>query len=437
MARYARNFALFPMVLLLFCIVWLQGLRPGHAAITDAVGNAAGSTITAQIVIPPNQLSSAPFRVLITRNIPSDSMPKLIVRDAGDVQGNTGTFSPMQTMPGASISVPPPQGSTESITASGTLLLFDVNSLGELAHPAHMYFIALEWTENGVRYTALPSCNCAVKIINRNGVIVWTLVATGSFIGLMLFVTWMARKNAARYGLVVGVLCDDDGRVSLSRFQMMLWTVIIGGVVFSFSLIHREMITLSPTLIVLMGLSYVTTALSAGLPTGSAGTGAAGTGAATAGEGATDTATTVATITDPTSATATIMTTSTTETAPAGGSAAPVVAASVTTPVTTAPAGPVAAAVALPDNLARAGGVAKFFLDMISLPSATGAPNPGVKISIARTQMLFWTFIIAAIFIYKYAVSGIIWDVPWEIIALMGVSQSGYLSKKIPGTTGW
>lgn len=56
------------------------------------------------------------------------------------------------------------------------------------------------------------------------------------------------------------------------------------------------------------------------------------------------------------------------------------------------------------------------------------------QLSLARGQMLFWTVIMVAVFLVKSVSDGIVWEVPWQMVALMGLSQAGYLaSKKVSG----
>jgi hypothetical protein len=44
--------------------------------------------------------------------------------------------------------------------------------------------------------------------------------------------------------------------------------------------------------------------------------------------------------------------------------------------------------------------------------------------------MLFWTLLLV-IFVSKSILDGVIWDVPWALVALMGFSQAGYLAPKL------
>jgi hypothetical protein len=61
------------------------------------------------------------------------------------------------------------------------------------------------------------------------------------------------------------------------------------------------------------------------------------------------------------------------------------------------------------------------------------------ELSIAKAQMVFWTGLMLALFVIKSVLDGRLWDVPWEMVALMGMSQAGYVSgslvpQKAPGT---
>ena len=53
-----------------------------------------------------------------------------------------------------------------------------------------------------------------------------------------------------------------------------------------------------------------------------------------------------------------------------------------------------------------------------------------VELSVPKAQMVFWTGIILVLFIVKSLLIGGLWEVPWEMVALTGVSQAGYVSDK-------
>jgi len=50
---------------------------------------------------------------------------------------------------------------------------------------------------------------------------------------------------------------------------------------------------------------------------------------------------------------------------------------------------------------------------------------------LAKAQMLFWTLLLLVIFVSESILDGVIWDVPWPLVALMGFSQAGCLAPKL------
>ena len=61
----------------------------------------------------------------------------------------------------------------------------------------------------------------------------------------------------------LGVLRNNEGKLSLSRVQMSTWTLAIGAMVCVFGLIHLKVPEIPMTLVALMGLSLVTSGISA------------------------------------------------------------------------------------------------------------------------------------------------------------------------------
>jgi hypothetical protein len=67
------------------------------------------------------------------------------------------------------------------------------------------------------------------------------------------------------------------------------------------------------------------------------------------------------------------------------------------------------------------------FSDLIS---SYNADMNIVVLSVPKAQMLFWTGLILILFVAKSLLTGELWNVPWEMVALTGVSQTGYVSDK-------
>jgi len=57
------------------------------------------------------------------------------------------------------------------------------------------------------------------------------------------------------------------------------------------------------------------------------------------------------------------------------------------------------------------------------------------EVSVAKAQMIFWTVLTLVVFVAKSVTDGTLWPVPWQMVALMGMSQAGYVAPKlIPAT---
>lgn len=66
-------------------------------------------------------------------------------------------------------------------------------------------------------------------------------------------------------------------------------------------------------------------------------------------------------------------------------------------------------------------------IDLIRIFPAGRSP----ELSLSKTQMLFWTVLLLVLFVSKSILDGVIWEVPWPLVALMGFSQAGYLAPKM------
>lgn len=75
--------------------------------------------------------------------------------------------------------------------------------------------------------------------------------------------------------------------------------------------------------------------------------------------------------------------------------------------------------------------VASWHLSDLLRVFAPGAGQQPGELSMAKAQMLFWTVVLIVLFVIKSVLEGDIWTVPWELVALMGFSQAGYLAPKL------
>jgi hypothetical protein len=159
-----------------------------------------------------------------------------------------------------------------------------------------------------------------------------------------------------------------DGRLSLAMVQMALWTYAVGFIVLYELFVRLDAADIPASLIVLMTASLLTAGVSATL----------------------------------------------------NGPAAPGEAAQPDVVVGTPPAPPPA-----PEPEHKP--IRTRLLELFTLPTD---PADGSKLSLSRAQMLFWTAVIIMMFVSKSLLSEELWDVPWALVALMGVSQLGYLGGK-------
>jgi hypothetical protein len=56
-----------------------------------------------------------------------------------------------------------------------------------------------------------------------------------------------------------------------------------------------------------------------------------------------------------------------------------------------------------------------------------GGEDKDPALAITRAQMLFWTILVVCLFCAKSLLDGELWKVPWQLVALMGLSQTSYI----------
>ncbi len=167
------------------------------------------------------------------------------------------------------------------------------------------------------------------------------------------------------------VLSGSHGRLSLSQTQIALWTIFIGAFVFAFGLIRLEIPTIPASLIALMGFSLATGSLRY------------------------------------------ISSSNTDEKSVADKNGNIETEQDKT---------------ALENNSFIP---KKSWVNLISVYDQNAK---GYRLSIAKAQMLFWTILSIFLFVVKSITSKVLWEVPWELVALMGISQGAYLLPNLTGT---
>jgi hypothetical protein len=260
----------------------------------------------------------------------------------------------------------------QSVAKSGTIVVANLSKYPiEWYKPMKRVMAVLEWRNGDAHLTAVGER--AVNLGNATAAWGWAVLVVLTVLGAI------ALFAKIRSGSVVGLLCADDGHLSLSLTQIALWTIAIGTVSFFYGLIRFEVPAIPNSILVLMGLSL--------------GTGAAGSAAP-----------------------------------PQKSNAPP---SAISSRYATRPTGPRWVSGTAVSAMVRGARERPRLSDLIYLFPREADALP--QISLARAQMLFWTVIIIVIFVAKSAIDGVLWDVPTGFIILMGFSQAGYVGPKYIG----
>jgi len=328
-------------------------------------GQAATETAqSTEIYMPDGQFKSHLVRVYVNKNLGdmvlTDICLKLHIPADAALQGASETIKRCKEKKGWHQPVAmdnnhawekPVQDT--SIMQHGTLLLFNLKGYPIASYKTATRVIpALYWcTQNGTDNNKCRDYAFAEKevyLANPIGAYLW---AAGAVFVLAFLLALMARNV---HGRAIDLLCDATGRLSLSRTQMALWTIAIGGIVTVFGLSQLNVPSIPGTLLALMGASLLTTGVSHAKSQNN-NPGASGKKASK----------------------------------------------SKPTP---------------------------HWYDLIS----DGSTN---TLSLARAQMLFWTILTLGMFVSKSILDGVLWQVPVELVGLMGMSQLAYLAPKISAGT--
>lgn len=309
------------------------------------------------LYVADGQLISHPFRIFVTYDITAAMQPELLLR-------TSHTFSSVQK--GESEKIKPiiiarNQISTETVAGqniqiTGTLLLFDLQH-----YPVSLYkgmtriTPILTWTESTVDGMQVEHAVVASREVNLGNIavaVVWTVAMTAI---LIVFIAFLARRSGHP---VITLFCGNDGRLSLARTQVALWTVAIGMVVGGYGMLRLEVPDIPDTLVILMGMSLLTGGVS-------------------------------------------YMNSDKKSSIVADQSEA------------------------LPETLPFK--ILPRLSDLVCIIDEHG----NEQLSLVRAQMVFWTGLTVVMFMVKSVLDGVLWDIPLEMVGLMGLSQAAYLSPKL------
>lgn len=323
-----------------------------------------------QLYVPDGQLKSHLIRAYVNRNVTEGMKPELLLHAAHSL---TRTQS-WENKPFAFYRISRDHRWTQNLDNQpaekrGTLLLFD---LQKITIPPYKPMIrvtpTLIWKDGGETFSVTGENE--VYLANPVVAVLWSgvvIVVVGIFIFYMSWQITTGSKRPLLARLFAG-LANPEGSLSMWRAQLFAWTVAIGAVVFGYGLIRLEVPEIPETLVALMGLSLVTGGL--------------------------------------------------------GALGKPVLMGSP--PSTVAGAGSHArssrtAAPLTPNSLP---------MRLSDLISDYNKDTQQREVSVAKTQMVFWTVLTLGIFLTKSLADGTLWPVPWQMVALMGMSQAGYVAAK-------
>jgi hypothetical protein len=198
--------------------------------------------------MPDGQLISHGLTVYVTTALTANQKPRLrLLRSHAITEAAED-----EDMPLTPVLVVPGQQWTETylgrqVTPTGTILMFDTNSMG-LAGKAMVRVRPLLYWEGG-------GCVLGPREINVGDIryaMAWTVILVVATLSLVIVLARAKRENPML--LLTGI----DGHLALSQAQIACWTIVVGSVVLGYGLIQREIPEIPASLIVLMGASLVT-----------------------------------------------------------------------------------------------------------------------------------------------------------------------------------
>ena len=326
------------------------------------------------------QLRSQLFKIFVTTQLEPNMAPELsfvgghlLTQKSNLEAGHFG--KPIM----ASHQIRPVTIDGAEVQASGTVLMFELPPAKFDFKSAVRLLPILTWSEratpDGHRVERKLIANDEVYLGNIGTAAFWTAAMVATITALLL--GWSTSKSKAirtfnpKPWLLL--ITGPDGYLSLWRAQLMIWTFAVASLVFLFGLLQLKVPTIPESLVSLMGLSLATGVLGKmGQPSPSK--------APPPPEPAQPTAS------------ATFQ--------GAGGSLVPT----------------------------QAGAVSPNWFDLIS---TWNFDLQQVELSIPKAQMVVWTLVVVVLFCVKSVLGGELWVVPWELVALTGFSQAGYLGDKV------
>lgn len=353
---------------------------------TSLGGAAIADETSARLIMPDGQLRSHPVEVRLPgTKITSDMEPKLRLVQVGrasdglesDVWPHGGEYSPFVVAPDQTWhdEIQP------DLVQTGTVLLFNLRNF-----PIPCYKTGTR-VQPVLRWHSTDETEATDDKKDPGGEMDGTdseprsefqaigarvyLSSGWNSIGWTLFIVvsllFLVWCLRRKQGGLLGLVTSKEGELSMSLTQMALWTLAVGSVVLGFGLMRLSIPDIPDNLVLLMG--------------GAATTAAVGHWQMYRGREARE---------------------KKEEETLAGGNPN--------------------------DSVSEGEGVPRTFAQKLGgllQNDVNGQPQP----SLAKAQVLFWTLITLIVFVVKSVLDGQLWDVPTQLVLLMGISQASFLAR--------
>ncbi len=213
-----------------------------------------------KLFMQDGQLKSHPVRVMVEKDFEDSITPVLQLSRLGlnDISETVkhSEITPMLVARNQKMSMLDNGVKRE---VSGTLLLFDLSAYDTKNYwPVIRFIPTLKWQEtvnDKVVERYIVGSN-EIHLGNPLPAFMWTVAI---ILALLLLIAYFAKADDSR---LLNLICEKNGRLSLSRTQIAVWTVAIGAIVVGFGMVKFEVPNIPESLVVLMGLSLVTGGIS-------------------------------------------------------------------------------------------------------------------------------------------------------------------------------
>ena len=225
------------IVLRIFIFLLVACFASGYSAPKDPL----------YLFMEDGQQFSRPVKVFVTADISANSNPELRLNNAPI------TFKPMV--------IAQNQKTIQRINnfeqeVTGTFMVFNLQGVSlSLLQPTMRVYPTLTWkawVNDDAQTVRSAGPLSEVYLGNIFGALFWGIISLAVLLGVI--VLGLNKK-------IFEIFLSTDGRISLWKMQITLWTLIIGTAVFCFSLVRFDIPEIPNSLVALMGISFLTGSL--------------------------------------------------------------------------------------------------------------------------------------------------------------------------------